>query len=698
MSSRTRLVLLTLSLVALTAGGHAQQPQPPAQPPAPDTVAEDPVQDDDAAEQPPPVPIFRTGINFIRVDVIVTDDDGSSVTDLELADFEVFEDGEPQAIESFQLVAISAVPTPGAEPPRPVSNRYDEEREAARADTRVFIIFFDDYHVRFENGVRASRTLVDFLQNNLIPTDLVGIMYPLTPLEDVRLTRNHEGIIGAIEEFFGRKYDYRPRNWYEERYASYPTEVVERIRNDVSLSALKGLMIHLGGLRDGRKNVLLVSEGYTNYVPPQLRAAVAGEPLTITGGGTGTSGYETTAQFFSQSTMNLDLREVYSTANRFNTAIYAIDPRGLAVSEFDTSQPTVDIRTDRRALQSTQDSLSLLSEQTDGRAIVNRNDLRPGLGQMMRDSSAYYLIGYNSTRSPTDGKFHEIDVRVLRDDIQVRHRQGFWAMTERDAERALSSSINEPPKAVDTALAALAESRQGRLVRTWLGTSKGENGKTRVTFVWEPASAGSPRRDTPARVLLTAMGDAGGAYYRGRVPEPPGRGTTDRSAASGPPPVTRVEFEAEPGSMQFSLAVEDESGEVLDRDRARIDVPDFTGTDVVLSTPSFVRARNNMEFTALVEDWDAIPTASRRFRRTDRLLLRFETYAPGSAVQDVKAQLLNRGGDAIHPLDVMPSENGHPYQVHIMPAHLPPGEYVVELAAMTPTSETTQLIAFRLGS
>ena len=698
MSSRTRLVLLTLFLAASTAGGHAQQQQqqPAAQPPGPETAAQDTAQD--AGEQPPPVPIFRAGINFIRVDVIVTDDDGSPVADLEAADFEVFEDGESQSIESFQLVEISAVPTPGAEPPRSISNRYDEEREAARADTRVFIIFFDDYHVRFENGVRASRTLVDFLQNNLIPTDLVGIMFPLTPLEDVRLTRNHEAIIRSIEEFDGRKYDYKPRNWYEERYASYPTEIVERIRNDVSLSALKGLMIHLGGLRDGRKNVLLVSEGYTNYIPPQLRAAVAGETLTIAGGPPGTSPMETTAEFFSQTTMNFDLREVYSTANRFNTAIYAIDPRGLAVSEFDASQPTVDIRTDRRTVQSTQDTLSLLAEQTDGRAIVNRNDLRPGLGQMMRDSSAYYLIGYNSTRSPTDGKYHEIDVRVRRDDVQVRHRQGFWAMTERDAERALSSTINEPPKAVDHALAVLAEPRRGRLIRTWLGTSKGENGKTRVTFVWEPTSAGSPRRDTPARVLLTAMGDTGGAYYRGRVPEGAGQDTTDRRTPSSPPPVTRVEFEVEPGTMQMSVAVEDESGEVLDRDRDRIDIPDFTGTDVVLSTPSFVRARNNMEFTSLVEDWDAIPTASREFRRTDRLLLRFETYAPGTAVPDVKAQLLNRGGDAIHPLDVLPAEDGHPYQVHIMPVHLPPGEYVVELAATAPTGETTQLIAFRLGS
>ena len=31
--------------------------------------------------------------------------------------------------------------------------------------------------------------------------------------------------------------------------------------------------------------------------------------------------------------------------------------------------------------------------------------------QIVRDSSAYYLLGYNSTQAPSDGKFHEIKVK-----------------------------------------------------------------------------------------------------------------------------------------------------------------------------------------------------------------------------------------------------------------------------------------------
>ena len=196
--------------------------------------------------------------------------------------------------------------------------------------------------------------------------------------------------------------------------------------------------------------------------------------------------------------MMLDLRELFATANRFNTAIYALDPRGLAAQEYDVSQPNIGPETNRRALRVTQDSLRVLADETDGLAIVNRNDFVPGLRRMLRDASAYYLLGYDSSRSATDGKFHKLEVRVKRDGVRVRSRPGFWAMTERDVERILAAPRREPPKAVDTALSALAEPARRHLVRTWLGTSRGEDGKTLVTFVWEP-TRGSARREDPAR-------------------------------------------------------------------------------------------------------------------------------------------------------------------------------------------------------
>ena len=711
MKTRWIAACVCVGLLLMVSGYAEPQRQPPADPPP----QSEPGGTDEATDGQAPdfrtgVSVFRSGINYVRVDAFVTDDDGNPVFDLTQDDFEVYEDGVPQTVDSFQVIRVDRTPELSGEPLTSVGvTRSDQELAASRPDVRVFVIFLDDYHVREGNSIRARRMLIEFLENDLIPTDLVGVMYPLMPVSDVRLTRDHEAVINAVQQFEGFKYRYDVRNLYEARYNFYPTEIVERVRNEVSLSALRGLMTMLGGLREGRKSVLLVTEGYTNYVPPQLRSRNAdmradpGVNPAVLDPFAGDNPLEETFAFFEGSSMLGDLRRVYETASRFNASIYAVDPRGLAVFEFDMDQPQISYRTDQRALRFTQDTLRILAEETGGRAIVNQNDLRPGLQQMLDDASGYYLLGYNSSGAPTDGEFHEIEVRLRRDGLRVRAREGYWAVTERDVQRSLVARVNRPPKAVDVALSALAEPRRGRLVRTWVGTSRAENGKTRVTFVWEPTESRG-RRDEASRVLVTAMGDSGGAYFRGRVPEQTRSSRRDttrrrsRRAAAAPPPVTRVEFEADPGTMQMNLAIEGEAGEVLDRDRDEIVIPDFTSPDLVLSTPFFVRARNALELKALVSDWEVPPTVSRDFRRTDLLLLRFDVYTPGDAAPEVEASLLNRGGDEMFPLDVRASDEGAAHQAELAPSFLAPGEYIIEIRATLGDGEASEMIAFRLGA
>ena len=752
------------SLLWLAAGPVAwEQPEPAQTEPA----QTEPAQTEPAQTEPAPagtapsgVPgvtveqadgqplVFRSGVNYVRVDAFVTDDDDNPVFDLTQDDFEVYEDDVLQTIDSFQVIRVDPLPeltdTPLTEVGR---TRADQELAAAQPDVRVFVIFLDDYHVRRENSVTARQMLIDFIENDLIPTDLVAVMYPLTPIEEVLLTRDHASIVRALERFEGVKYHYEPRNPFEARYTFYPTEIVERIRNEVSLSALRGLMVRLGGLREGRKSVLLVSEGFSNYVPPQLRSHNAEDPVDPLINPSrfdpfaAENPYEQTYAFFRQAETIGDLRRVFQTANRFNTSIYAVDPRGLTAFEFDVSQPSISFRTDSQALRETQSTLRVLADTTDGRAIINQNDLRRGLQQMLADASGYYLLGYDSSLAPTDGEFHEIEVRVKRPGLRVRARRGYWAITERDVERALAAPENEPPRAVDVALDALAAPRRGRLVRTWFGTSRGEVGRTRVQFVWEPVD-GRGRRDEASRVLLTAMGDDG-PLFRGRipdVPERPGRGTARRGgAAPGATLSKSIEFEADPGEVQFTLAIEGAAGEVLDRDRGEITIPDFTGPETVLSTPVFVRARNALEYRDLVEDWAATPGVSRTFRRTEQIIVRFEAYAPGGETPAVEARLVNRTGESIVPLGVIPAGQvrsitaaaassdgtaaladvdpgaGSPgivfdagsrdpsapanlFQVHVAPAFLPPGDYLIELKATYADQETTRLAAFRLTS
>src|SRR5689334_2320410 len=62
------------------------------------------------ADQQQPT-VIRRGINYVSVDVIVTDKDGKPVLDLPQDDFSLSEDGKPQTIDNFSVVKLDQVET-----------------------------------------------------------------------------------------------------------------------------------------------------------------------------------------------------------------------------------------------------------------------------------------------------------------------------------------------------------------------------------------------------------------------------------------------------------------------------------------------------------------------------------------------------------------------------------------------------------
>jgi hypothetical protein len=122
-SSRIRLtcvLVLTLLAVSPRFGALAQEraagQQPADRPASPQTSATGAASPQTGANGPQTPATFRGGINYVRVDAIVTDRKGQPVFDLKQADFEVTEDGKPQTVDSFKLIRVDGNPKPG-EPP-----------------------------------------------------------------------------------------------------------------------------------------------------------------------------------------------------------------------------------------------------------------------------------------------------------------------------------------------------------------------------------------------------------------------------------------------------------------------------------------------------------------------------------------------------------------------------------------------------
>ena len=109
-------------------------------------------------------------------------------------------------------------------------------------------------------------------------------------------------------------------------------------------------------------------------------------------------------------------------------------------------------------------------------------DLAAGIRKGVDAATAYYLLTYRSAHRE-DGRFHPLQVLVSRPGIQIRPRPGYWAPSIDDqvvAQLLARASAPPPPLKLEPAR------HISPLIQPWFGVSRGSNGKTRVTFVWEP--------------------------------------------------------------------------------------------------------------------------------------------------------------------------------------------------------------------
>jgi VWFA-related protein len=627
-----RGLLALLSLVGAAAILTAQQPPPPppAQTPPSTSPGQAPQQPQTPAQPPPQQPptgqppVFRAGTNQVRVDVTVLDHKGDPVTDLTKDDFEVREDGVPQTVETLKLIEANGA-APDDDTSLPIRSRAHAAVEAARDDIRVFVIFWDEYHIgEMAPAIRARAALTDFVQAAFGPTDLVAIMDQLTPTDAIEFTRDRRSLAEQVHKLRGRQGVYLPPRSPVEEAQMYRSRDIEMLRSQVTASALESTIAYLGSIKEGRKSILFVAQ-------------------TI--GRVGTTPMDTSTW----------LDNAIRLANANNTTIYSFDPRGLDVN----IRPS--------------DILHSLADSTGGRQFAN-NYPAASLREIVKTSSAFYLLGYAS-KNPADGKFHKIGVHVKRSGLEVKSRTGYFAPStvEMDAAKKKAEAERAPPE-ISKALEKLVDAPHMAVAGDlWAGAAPGPDGKPRVTVVWTPRDAGSDEG-----VSIRASADDGRVYYDG-------------------PLKGRATFETAPGTLHLRRHLVDADGSLADRQESTVDVPDFAGKPLTISSPVVYRARTPLDLRAIQSEPDPVPFAGRQFERTDRLIIRFGVI--GSAADDatVTATLLSRRGASLAtlPLKPMPS---HGYEIDLPIGSVARGEYVIAFEASHGADQAKTLLSFRVGS
>ena len=606
----------------------AQQPSQPPSTPAPAPTTQQPApqpppaQPPQSPERPAQPPIFRGGTNQVRVDVTVIDRRGQPVTDLTKQDFEIREDGIEQSIDTLKLIEATGQ-APDDDMSLPIRSKHHAAAEAARDDIRVFVIFWDEYHIgQMAPAIRARAALNDFVQFAFGPTDLVALMDQLTPADAIVFTRDRRQLAEQVNRLRGRQGVYLPPRSAVEEAQMYRARDIEMLRSQVTASALESTIAFLGSIKEGRKAILFVSQ-------------------TI--GRVGTGPMDT----FSW------LDGAIRLANANNTTIYAFDPRGLEMNS------------------RTSDVLHSLAEQTGGKQYSN-NSPAAALREVVKNASAFYLLGYASAKNPADGKFHKIAVRVKRPGVEVRSRTGYYApsLNEMDTARRRAAE-NEPPPEISRELSKLVDAPHMDIAGDlWAGAAPGPEGQPRVTVAW------TPRDGSDASVNVRASAEDGHVYF------------------DGPLRNGRVSFSAAPGAIKIRKTLAETDG-ALTREDIVLDVPNFATLPLSIGTPVVFRARTPLELRAIQSMPDPTPFAGRQFERTDRIVARFGVFGSGAADSTVTVTLLSRRGAKLATMPV--KNNAGAYELDLAIGSIARGEYVFEIVASRGADQAKALLPFKVN-
>ncbi len=432
-----------VSFVFLIVGPQAAQPQqapPPPAPPAGQSAA-----------------TFRSGTKLIVETVSVKDKNGVPVEGLTAKDFTITEDGEPQTISFVEFQRMQGAPglersTPAAVPPAAAdgvgqtaatpeasnvapttqtgiaSSAQGDIRSIRYRDRRLLVLYFDMTALPSGDLLRACAAARKFVDSQMGPSDLVAIMTFKGAAVRVKqdFTDNREQLRADIQDLiFGEDKDgdgipdTEPEGAFGQDNAEFNI-----FNTDRQLSALQSAAGMLKPLSEQKALI---------YFASGLRL----------------NGTDNQAQ----------LRATVNAAIRANISVHTIDARGLVASPplGDATRQSpggIGIFSGQVAgnlmsnFQRSQDSLYALAKDTGGKAMFDYNDLSLGIVQAAESLTSYYLIGYYTTHTAEDGRFHRVKVApngALSADLS--YRQGYFGdkafakFTAADKERQLEDAL-----------------------------------------------------------------------------------------------------------------------------------------------------------------------------------------------------------------------------------------------------------------
>ena len=406
------------------------------------------------AQQPPaaapPHQAIVSRATAILVDAVVRDKNGHPLTDLSAKDFELFEDGVPQTIDSFTRVSHgggigvnvawrgperSVTVNPTAAPPPPAPEAAPQE------ETATVALVFD--HLSSESLSLAQKATLQYVPLSGESAVRVGVFAGDV---GVRMVQGYTTDRSAVRQAVA---GISPIGMIDERRAERADSLTARRReidtqNAASISdvtAAGGAALNRGASEIGARELeraliqteLNMMRAYDSFDRSQKGNDTAGVLMSVVRSLSLFPGRKTIV-FFSEGlpvtpSLSSRLDSVIDAANRANVTAYAVDAKGLSANSslMDARKEMTNFVDDRTqqttmgserstepmtmAFERVQDTIKLdsrsglakLSEETGGFLIEQSNDLSSAFRRIDEDSQFHYLLTYSPTISTFDG-------------------------------------------------------------------------------------------------------------------------------------------------------------------------------------------------------------------------------------------------------------------------------------------------------
>jgi VWFA-related protein len=426
---------------------------PPATSPSAQTESRAPSNAPELDMRDSPVAL-RTQVNVVPVRVVVRDQDGRAVGDLQREDFRLLEDGKPQDISNFTVETPASLSRGVVQPTSRGAPTASSDGPAFLPPSRFVALVFDDEHLNLEDLVTARNAAGRYV-DRLTPADRAAV-FTVSGQNQADFTEDRAKLHDALGRMLpislsavsSQAQDCPPMEFYE---ADQIVNQNDQQALAVAITDTITCLIQDGASQDdptlptraaavAESTARSVFERNDVQIEDTLRRLR--ELITRLAALPGQRTMVLISPGFIYPTHEYELEEIFDKAIRANVFISTLDARGLYVPELgsgDISTPLSSVnpqnagyRTFYRITGGSRqiDFLMELANATGGFHFENNNDLEAGLRELASPPEAYYMLGFTPQGLKDDGRFHSLKVSVVsrgKEKYTIQARPGFYA-------------------------------------------------------------------------------------------------------------------------------------------------------------------------------------------------------------------------------------------------------------------------------